>query len=111
MDESNMDNEKERRRKEAVERHARLSRLYREDRLSFERERKRMIDQVLDSVEDAEQRNRLRALQEDWNRKMKGAGSVHNRFVLARAFFWEHFHEVWQPAIQEINQVLNKWKE
>jgi hypothetical protein len=100
--------EREKCRREALERHERLSRLYKEDRLSFERERKRMIDQVMESVEDESQRDRLKALQEDWNRKMKGAGSHHNRFILAKTFFWKHFHEVWQPTIQEINRALNK---
>ncbi|MBW1702951.1 MAG: DUF3135 domain-containing protein [Deltaproteobacteria bacterium] len=99
--------EKDKREKEALERHATLSRLFRKDRFAFERERKRMIDEVIGSVKDEEQRNRLRALQERWDKIMKSAGSKHNRFVLAQTFFWEHFHETWHPAILKFNVLLN----
>ncbi|MCD6265581.1 MAG: DUF3135 domain-containing protein [Deltaproteobacteria bacterium] len=99
--------EKEKREKKALENHARLSKLFKEDRFAFERERKRMIDEIINSVEDEEQKNRLRAFQESWDKKMRGAGSRHNRFVLAQTLFWEHFHETWQPAIQKFNYLLN----
>mgnify|MGYP006309259099 CR=1 FL=1 len=100
--------DKEKREQEALERHARLARLYKEDRFSFERERRRMIDEVIESAGDDDQKARLRAFQESWNRRMKNAGSRQNRFVLAKAFFWEHFHGVWQPAIEELNKALNR---
>ena len=99
--------EKEKREKASLEKHARLSKLFKKDRLAFERERKEMIDGFVNSVEDGEQRSRLRAFQDSWDKKMRGAGSNHNRFVLAQTFFWGHFHEVWNPAIQEYNFVLN----
>jgi hypothetical protein len=99
--------EREKRIKQALERHSRLAKLFKEDRFSFERERRRLIDEVIDSAGNEEQKARLREIQEDWNRKMKGAGSQHNRLVLAKAFFWEHFHEVWQPFIQEANRTLS----
>jgi hypothetical protein len=98
---------KEKREASALESHARLSRLFREDRLAFERERKRLIDEVIDQARDEEQKKRLIALQESWNKKMRRAGSEHNRFVLAQTFFWEHFHERWVPAIEGLNQILN----
>jgi len=99
MERFKWEEEKEKREKESLARHVRLSKLFNEDRFAFERERERMIDGVINSVEDEEQRRRLRSLQESWNKKMRGAGSKYNRFVLAQTFFWEHFHEVWQPAI------------
>ncbi|MCF8061797.1 MAG: DUF3135 domain-containing protein [Deltaproteobacteria bacterium] len=102
------ESEKEKREQEALERHSRLAKLFREDRFSFERERRRMIEEVIESAEDDDRKARLRAFQEGWNRRMKNAGSRQNRFVLARAFFWEHFHGVWQPAIEELNRVLNR---
>ncbi len=100
--------EKELRRKEYLETHERLSRLFREDRFSFERERKNAIKALIDSVPDEEQRKRLWDLQNALDKRMKGAGSAHNRFVLAQTFFWEHFHEVWNPAIQDFNRTLNR---
>jgi hypothetical protein len=100
--------EKEKRRSESIERHARLSKLFREDRLSFERERKSAIKEFIDHVEDEGQRKRLWDLQNAWDKRMKGAGSAHNRFVLAQMFFWEHFHNVWSPAIQKFKNILNE---
>jgi Protein of unknown function (DUF3135) len=99
--------EKEKRKKASLKKHARLSRLFKKDRLAFERERKEMIDEVINSVKDGDQRSRLRAFQASWDKKMRGAGSSHNRFVLAQTFFGEHFHEVWNPAIQKYNVMLN----
>ncbi len=99
--------EKEKREKASLERHARLSRLFKKDRLAFEREKKEMIDDLINGVKDEDQRSRLRALQASWDKKMRGAGSNHNRFILAQTFFWEHFHEVWHPAIQKYNVMLN----
>lgn len=99
--------EKEKRKKVSLEKHARLSKLFKEDRFAFERKRKRMIDEIINSVEDEEQRNRLRALQESWDKKMRGAGSRHNRFIQAQTFFWEHFHETWHPSILKFNCLLN----
>ncbi|MEW6667520.1 MAG: DUF3135 domain-containing protein [Thermodesulfobacteriota bacterium] len=92
--------EKQKREAAALKEHERLHRLFREDRLSFERERKRAIDSLINSVKDEAQRRSLREFQESWDRKMRGAGSKHNRFVLAQTFFWEHFNEVFLPAMR-----------
>ena len=107
MEKLNWVEEKERVRKAALEKHARLHRLFVEERLTFELERKKTVDQLINSVEDNELRNRMRTWQDSWDTKMRNAGSSHNRFVLARTFFWEHFHEVWLPTIQEGNALLN----
>ena len=99
--------QKEEREKAALKEHQRLSRLFKEDRFRFELERREMIAEVINSAPDEEQREKLRALQATWDRRMKSAGSAHNRYVLAQSFFWEHFHEQWHPAIRKANQVLN----
>lgn len=99
--------EKEKRRTQSLEKHARLSALFREDRFAFERERKKMIEEAIQLAEDKEIQKSLRSIQASWERRMKGAGSDHNRLVLSKCFFWEHFHEVWQPNIQQLNRLLN----
>ena len=99
--------EKEEREKRALEEHNRLHTLFKENRFAFELERKRMIKEVIDSVKDEETRNNLIAFQADWDKKMKGAGSAHNRFVLAQTFFWEHVHEKWLPKLKEFESILN----
>ncbi|MBW1672621.1 MAG: hypothetical protein JRJ45_03075, partial [Deltaproteobacteria bacterium] len=55
MERLKWEQEKEKREKESLEKHARLSKLFKEDRFAFERERKRMIDEIINSVEDEEQ--------------------------------------------------------
>jgi hypothetical protein len=107
MDMSNWSQEKEKREKGSLKRHARLSQLFRENRFAFELERKRMIAEVIDSVENKEQREQLLSFQASWDKKMKNAGSQHNRYVLAETFFWEHFHEKWHPTIKKLNNALN----
>lgn len=102
---------KEKRRVEALEKHARLSKLFREDRFSFERERRDQIRALIASVPDEKQREKLWKLQNGWDKRMKGAGSAHNRWVLCQSFFWEHFHEVWNPAIQRFSRTLKEWSE
>ncbi len=99
--------EKDQREKESLQRHARLARLFKSDRLAFERERKEMIDALINSVKNEDQRKRLQAFQDSWDKKMRGAGSRHNRFVLAQTFFWEHFHDIWHPAIRKYSFMLN----
>ncbi|MFW6147922.1 MAG: DUF3135 domain-containing protein [Thermodesulfobacteriota bacterium] len=99
--------EKEQREKNALEKHARLSRLFKEDRFAFERERKEMINDVISSATDEKMREKLRAVQDSWDKKMKGAGSEHNRFILAQKLFWEHFQETWHLNIQRFNALFN----
>ncbi|MCU0593860.1 MAG: DUF3135 domain-containing protein [Desulfobacterota bacterium] len=100
--------EREQRQKASLERHERLSRLFREDRLAFERERKKMIQEVIESAEHPEQREKLRALQGSWDKRMRGAGSEHNRLVLAQAFFWDHFHTAFRPAVDHLKDLVRQ---
>jgi hypothetical protein len=111
MDPLNWMEEKEKIRKEALERHEELHMLFQEDRLSFERERKRLLDEIINSAEDPEEKQRLRELQTSWDKKLRHAGSKHNRFVLAQTFFWEHFNEVWRPTLQECAEFLKGWQD
>lgn len=107
MEKKNLQEERNRNRQAALKEHARLHTLFVEDRLSFERERKRIIDDFLNSIDERDKRDSLIGLQKSWDKRMRNAGSAHNRLVLAKAFFWSHFHEIWQPAIQEFNALLN----
>jgi hypothetical protein len=92
-------------REDSLENHARLSRLFREDRLAFEREKKEMIDDFFSRIEDEQERERLKALQDHWDRVMRRAGSKHNRFVLAQTLFWKNFYENWLPMVDRFKSV------
>jgi len=106
MNQLQWEEEKEQRREEFEKRHEQMAKLFREDRLAFERERKRLLDEFFSSVEDEDLHRRLRALQATFETKMKHAGSAHNRFVLAQTLFWDNFHKNWRPGIQQINDCL-----
>ncbi len=93
--------EKEVRRKKALEEHKRLSRLFREDRFAFERHRRHAIKNLIESAPDPELREKLWQMQEQWDQRMKSAGSPHNRFVLAKALFWDHVINRWLPALRD----------
>jgi len=43
-----------------------------------------LIEEVIQSVGNEGQKEKLIALQASWDKRMRGAGSAHNRFVLAR---------------------------
>ena len=103
---SNWQEDKEERKRTSLENHSRLSNLFKEDRLAFDRERKRLIEEVIQSAGNEGQKEKLRALQASWDKRMRGAGSAHNRFVLAQTFFWDHFHNTWLPGIQEFKSLL-----
>jgi len=100
--------EKQKREKEALECHDQLHRLFTEDRLSFEKERKRMIDEFFKNIKDKKIKKKLWELQIKWDKNMKNADSEHNRFVLAKKMFWDHFHENWNPAINEFDSLLKE---
>ena len=105
---SNWQEDKEERKGASLERHSRLSKLFKKDRFAFDRERKRLIEEVIQSVRNEGQKEKLIALQASWDKRMRGAGSAHNRFVLAQTFFWDHFHNTWLPAIHEFKSVLKE---
>jgi hypothetical protein len=106
MDRFQWEEEKEQRRAEYLKWHAQMAKLFVEDRLAFERERKRLLDEFFNGIENEDMRRRLRVLQTSFEEKMKHAGSAHNRFVLAQTFFWDHFHKTWQPGIEKANTLL-----
>ena len=58
METLNWQEQKEIRKKKALDEHARLHRLFVEDRLSFERERRRMIDEVINRAGSKEERKK-----------------------------------------------------
>lgn len=109
MDNSRLEEEREKLRVESLKWHTRMARLFAEDRLAFERERKRLLDEFFNSIKDEDQRRRLRALQASFDQKMNHAGSAHNRFVLAQTMFWDHFHHIWQPGIQKMSALLKSF--
>ena len=107
---SDMDWEKEREksRKEALENHERLHKLFVENRFLFEQERKKMIDEVINRAKNEKQKEELKTLQKSWDDKMKKAGSNQNRLVLAKYILMKHMEEVWNPSIQEFGRILKR---
>jgi hypothetical protein len=102
VERSRWEEEKEQRKAESMKRHAQMAGLFLEDRLAFERERKRLLDEFFAGIENEDIRKQLHAFQASFEEKMKHAGSAHNRFVVAQTIFWNHFHETWQPGIDKM---------
>ena len=94
------------REKKALEKHSRMHKLFKENRFAFELERKKELDEFFRGIEDQEKRERLKSLQASWDKKMKTAGSQHNRYVLAQTFFWDHFYNNWMPAMDKLNSLV-----
>ena len=109
MEQKQWEEDTEQRKEEYLKKHSRMAKLFVEDRLSFERERKRLLDEFFNGIEDEDMRGRLRALQASFEKRMKNAGSAHNRFVLAQTFFWDHFHNVWQPGLERMNDQMKSF--
>lgn len=88
---------REEREKQGLAFHARMASLYREDRLAFERERRRLVNEVINGAQTDVAKQKLRALQDSIDKKLRGARSEHNRFILMQKLFWEQvdvFREV-----------------
>jgi len=88
--------------------HERLSNLFIEDRLSFERERKRRIDKTINRSHSTTGQRRLRELQRNWDNILRHAGSEHNRFVLIQMLFWNQVRDVWTPALNCYEKKLTR---
>ncbi len=96
------------RRKQWLEDHDRLSRLFINDRLSFERERKKRIRKAINSSRSEAGRNRLMRLQTKWDRVLQHACSEHNRFVLIQTLFWEQVNNRWVPALKKYKKEMQE---
>lgn len=100
-----MNNRSERERK-WLEEHDRLSRLFKENRLTFERERKHLIDKTINRCRSGTRRHHLGDLQRGWDRLLMHAGSEHNRFVLIQMLFWNQVRDVWAPSLDSYEKNL-----
>jgi len=96
------------RKRKWLEEHDRLSRLFKEDRLTFERERKKRINNTIDRSRSRAGRVRLRELQNQWDSVLRGSGSEHNRFVMIQMLFWDQIQEVWSPTLNCYENKMNR---
>jgi len=83
----------------SLQKHKRLSGLYRQDPGEFEKVTNQMVE---DLIRDSppEYQLRLRLLQAKWDKRMKGGNTPHNRLTLAKDMFFEHFYNVFQPSLK-----------
>lgn len=86
----------------------RLSRLFAEDRFSFEQERKRLIEDTINECKSAALRSLLWDLQYKLDTVLKHSCSEQNRFVLMKMFFWDHIHNVLIPSLSGYDRALRK---
>ncbi len=91
----------------ALDKHKFMSELYKKNRFMFEIEVKKEIEALIKSAPE-ELQPMLKETQEYWNSKMKGAGSKHNRLVLAEQILMDQFVNVFQPAVKNAETALNE---
>jgi hypothetical protein len=103
----NTEQEKERqkREKEALAEHARMSKLFQEDPAAFEMERRRLIVDAIAQCKDSQRKILLEESQKSFDRIMKGAGSSANRFNMAEALLWSQVINKFMPALQELRDM------
>jgi len=84
-----------------LDEHDRLANLFVTDRFAFELERKRILNETIDSYYSSEKfKEKLRVQQKELDRILKGMGSSENRFAMAQALLWHHMVNRWQPQIE-----------
>jgi len=84
--------------KEALAKHAKRSKQYEENPFMFEINRRKEIEVFINSCSE-ENQPALRELQATWDAAMKGAGSQHNRLVIAEGMLMHHFINKFKPTI------------
>jgi uncharacterized protein DUF3135 len=96
--------EQEERERICLKEHDRLAELFQKDRLSFERERKRLIEDIIAAAPGEKYRANLTLMQLRVDKILGAAGSQHNRFVMMQTLFWDHIVNVWIPALNRCTQ-------
>ncbi len=84
---------------QSAEEHERLAALFREDRLAFERERRRLIKDTIARYDDKDLRDSLERQQQLLDRALRGSGSPENRLSLISALFWDQVINRFLPAL------------
>lgn len=82
-----------------LDEHDRLANLFITDRFAFELERKRLIQETIESTYS--NHYKLWDQQKELDSILKGAGSPENRFAMIQALFWYHMVNNWQPQLLE----------
>ncbi|MFP7754967.1 DUF3135 domain-containing protein [Thermodesulfobacteriota bacterium B35] len=98
-------------REQGEEEHRRLKTLFKEDRLAFERERRRLISETIASYDDPRIRESLQRQQQQLDRVLRHAGSAENRFSLIRAMFWDQIVNRFIPATRGAGDNLRPDRE
>ncbi len=89
MEKKSWEDGKEEREERALAFHNRMAAMFKEDRLGFERERRRLVKEAINRGRSHEEKEKLQALQDSIDKMMRSAGSEHNRLVLMQKLFWD----------------------
>ncbi|MEH0020683.1 MAG: DUF3135 domain-containing protein [Desulfobacter sp.] len=86
---------------EALAEHARLSKLFKENRFMFELERKKAIENTINSTGHEALKKELEKLQREWDSILRSSGSPQNRLVMIQMLLWDFVHNRWLPALRK----------
>lgn len=99
--------DKQKREEQALATHKRLSQLFVNDRMAFERERREIIRNFIEQHEPQRQKD-LKELQDKVDHVLHGAKSPHNRLVLMKMLFWDQIHNKFLPALNNVVQASSE---
>jgi len=87
--------------------HEQMSRLFRENRFSFELERKKKISACINNAPNLKKKEELQEIQNNIDRILNNSGSEHNRFVLMQMFFWDQVKGQFNPRLKDYKEKLD----
>lgn len=86
--------------------HDKMSKLFKEDPEAFEKETKKLTEELITSA-SPENQLKLRLIQSKWDNMMNKGNDPHNRLVFAQSILINHLVEEFHPKMQEASQKLN----
>jgi hypothetical protein len=87
--------------------HEQMSKLFRENRFSFELERKKQISACINNARNQEKKEELQRIQNNLDRILNNSGSEYNRFVLMQMLFWDQVTGKYSPLLNSLKVNLD----
>ncbi len=102
---------KRQREERALAEHEYMSKLFKENRFTFEQRRKRLIDECINNVDDERLKEKLKQTQDKINHVMNRAKTPHNRLLLMKMLFLDQVYNEFLPALHMIRDTTQDIKQ
>ena len=91
----------------SIEFHKKMSKLFKEDPETFEKEKERLVEEAITNAPPHIQL-KLRLLQAKFDSQMRKAGSEENRLAFAREMMLDKFLNEFNPVMQELAKMIKE---